>query len=176
MLQSRRPALYLWRVRNELFSERSNNKSQHASFPFAGSTCGMRCKRLHCCRAELTRSWRGPCACRPPHSGGRSSQRGSQQRRPRSRLLWKTTTSVGMGGPYESAFAVQYFEPQVMSAINAWAIDAAAGQHDWACWIRMQSQNQRRCQNLYLSFDGLHFLPVVYEQMNDLSSKHDLQC
>ena len=26
------------------FSERSNNKSQHASFPFAGSTCGMRCK------------------------------------------------------------------------------------------------------------------------------------
>ena len=55
----------------------------------------------------------------------------ASRRRPRSCLLWKTTTSVGMGGPYESNIAIQYFEPQVMSAINALAIHAAAGHSDW---------------------------------------------
>ena len=92
----------------------------------------------------------------------------ASRRRPRSRLLWKTTTSVGMGGPYESAIAVQYFEPQVMSAINAWAIDAAANQADWGVVDAFAITESAKLQNLHLSFDGLHFLPVVYEQMNDL--------
>ncbi len=107
-----------------------------------------------------------PVVRRIVEAGARSVA--ASKRRPRSRLMWKTTTSVGMGGSYESAVAVQYFEPQVMSAINAWAIDATAGQDDWGVLDTYAVTESAKMQNLHLSFDGLHFLPVVYEQMNDL--------
>lgn len=138
---------------------------------------------MRACRKHLRNALQGDFAAAGPNSqgvgvdpvpvvrrvveaGGRSVA--ASKRRPRSRLLWKTTTSVGMGGPYESGFAVQYFEPQVMSAINAWAIDAAAGQRDWGVLDTFAVTESAKMQNLHLSFDGLHFLPVVYEQMNDL--------